>query len=75
MKAVKNTCDSCLGTGVEQSPKEVGAEMRERRKKAGLKLAWVAQKMGISVSHLCYLEQGKRRWSTDLAARYLGALA
>lgn len=67
-------CPCCLGTGQEQQAQKVGAEMRERRLTAGLKLSWVSKKMGISISHLSYLEQGKRQWNTDLADRFLKAV-
>lgn len=70
----KRKCPCCLGTGLKQDPESVGREMKERREAAGLKLSWVARRMGVSLSHLSYLEHGKRQWNPRLADLFLRAL-
>ncbi len=51
-----------------------GHAMRERRKKAGLSLRTLAERMGLSAPYLCDLELGRRAWSEQLAARFVAAL-
>lgn len=63
----KVNCPHCLGTGLVQDQALTGAAMKRRRK---VSLRSAAQCMGITPSHLCYLESGKRRWSPALVEKY-----
>jgi hypothetical protein len=65
MKKVK--CPACLGTGLVQDQALIGAALRRRRK---VSLTVLARCMGITASHLCYLESGKRRWTPGLIEKY-----
>lgn len=65
MKKLK--CPACLGTGEVQNQTLLGKAMRALRVKP---LRDVAEGMEMSPSHLCLLEQGKRRWTTDLINLY-----
>ena len=63
----KVKCPKCLGTGIVQDQKLVGRMMKFERAKS---LRETAECMGITPSHLCLLESGKRRWSPELVAKY-----
>jgi predicted transcriptional regulator len=65
MKKVK--CPACLGTGLVVNQSETGAALRKLRKRPQ---SAVAGSMGITASHLCYLESGKRRWTPGLIEKY-----
>jgi predicted transcriptional regulator len=43
-----------------------GREVRIRRKSAGMTLATLAGKIGVSISYLSALELGRRNWTEDL---------
>lgn len=64
---MKKDCPSCLGTGKVPDHACIGASLRELRTKS---LRAAAGDMGVSASHLCLLEAGKRRWTPDLVKRY-----
>ncbi len=49
-------------------------ELRQLRKSKGIKLRWVADKIGISDAMMCYLEQGKRSWTPALEEKFLKAI-
>ena len=72
MKKIK--CAKCLGTGLRQDQRALGADCWRLRDKRGLSLAETARRMGIDASYLSYLEAGKRDWSPDLIARLETAL-
>ena len=63
----KEPCPHCLGTGQVQDQAEIGRKMKSLRR---IKLRAVAQDMGISPGYLCYLENGKRRWTAELIDQY-----
>jgi hypothetical protein len=63
----KTKCPACLGTGEVQDQEVLGKALKSLRKKS---LSATARAMGITPSHLCYLEQGKRRWNPALVAGY-----
>jgi len=63
----KDQCPHCLGTGQVQDQELVGLIMRNRRK---LSLRATARCIGVSPSHLCLLEQGKRKWTPELVRKY-----
>ena len=60
-------CPHCLGTGQVQDQKQIGRMMKFER---SVTLAQAAKCMGITASHLCYLESGKRRWNPALVQAY-----
>lgn len=64
-------CENCSGTGIVQFDAEA---LKFKRLRKGRTLAFVAQRMKITVSYLCDLEHGRRAWSADLIKRYEAAL-
>ena len=63
-------CRCCLGTGVRQDARRIGAELRKLRLRAGLKQSWVAHQLGMSRAQLCYLESGRRNWQLGQVENY-----
>lgn len=63
----KKKCPRCLGTGEVQDQQLVGGLMKRYRT---VSLRDAAKCVGVSASHLCLLEAGKRRWTPDLVAKY-----
>lgn len=63
----KSKCPRCLGTGEVQDQKKIGLMMKFER---GVSLRDAAACMGITASHLCRLESGKRRWTPELVEKY-----
>jgi hypothetical protein len=63
-------CHCCDGTGLEADHAEVGKKMRQLRRSENIGLRELAERMGISHSHLSCLEHGKRRWDPDLREKY-----
>lgn len=63
-------CDHCEGVGQVPTP----ATIRARRKEAGLTLAAVAEKVGISLSYLHNFETNSRHLSWTMEARILNAI-
>jgi len=53
---------------------EIGLRMREKRKSRGISMRWVADKLGIAESYLCYLEKGQRNWNDELQNKFLKAI-
>lgn len=58
-------CEKCWGTGEVIDQKRLGRLMRELREARGESLKDAAQRIGVSISFLCLMEQGKRGWSQD----------
>lgn len=54
--------------------RRTGRAARAERLRAGLTLRQVAEAMGLWVQVLSDLENGKRRWSRELVARFNAAL-
>jgi transcriptional regulator with XRE-family HTH domain len=71
---MNRTCQRCLGTGREPDQSVIGAQMARMRQRAGVTRAQVAERMGVDVSYICYLEAGRRDWSLDKKLSYLKAL-
>lgn len=59
-------CARCWGTGKEINHLRLGRSVRRLREERGISLKAFADRMGITPSFLCYLEQGKRHWSQEL---------
>ncbi len=51
-----------------------GYHLQALRLAKGLKASWVADKMGVSGSMVCYLETGRRKWSDDLEQKFMKAI-
>jgi transcriptional regulator with XRE-family HTH domain len=64
MKKIK--CRCCAGSGLERDHAAVGSYYRKVRRAQKKRLKEVSGPMGISISHLSYLEKGKRRWTGKL---------
>lgn len=56
-------CNACWGSGKALDHKRLGVNAHTRRLARGLSLKVVAASLGISESHLCLLEKGRRRWT------------
>jgi len=54
--------------------KATGQFMKRLRKASGNSLSDVAKAMKISVSYLCDLEHGRKKWSEKLTTKYYEAL-
>lgn len=65
-------CRYCHGTGTESS--DTGARMRRLRLQKQLTMMEVAERMGISQGHLSLMEQGKRRWSSEMVDSFRRAM-
>ena len=63
----KVACPECFGTGWKVDHRLVGQCLKKLRKRP---LRDMAASMGISASLLCLLEQGKRKWTEDVIAKY-----
>lgn len=51
-----------------------GKRLAKFRKAKGIKASWVADRIGISTSLLCYLESGQRHWNPEQVGKYLKAI-
>lgn len=49
-------------------------ELKALRKARGLKGFWVASRMGIASSYLSILENGKKRWTTNMIDLFMEAI-
>lgn len=74
MPNVTRQCRYCKGTGRELDPIEIGAVMRDWRKKAKKTLREVAKAMGYSPPYISDLELGRRAWTDELVGKYNDAL-
>ncbi len=54
--------------------RELGANLRTLREKAGLSLRKVADRLGVSVPYLSDLERGRRNWTEERRDAFLKAL-
>lgn len=70
-ESTMNKCKACWGTGAVIDHARLGAAVRKRRENSGTTLVQLAKRLGISEGQLCYLEQGKRRWTEELYERAL----
>lgn len=64
-------CVRCNGSGLEPDNKRVADSMRRERVESGMSQRRFAGLMRVSPGYLCQLEQGTRRWTQDLRARFL----
>jgi len=72
---MKRKCKRCGGNGEEQDSSAIGETMRRARRGAGLTLAIIAKRGGVTASYLCDLENGRRHWGPELIALYRAAVA
>lgn len=63
----KSKCPQCLGTGIVQDQERTGSALKRKRT---VSLREAADCIGVSASHLCLLESGKRRWTPELIEKY-----
>lgn len=68
-------CSACEGTGHLFDDARLGAVLQRERQGHGLTQQRVAKALGFSAAYLRDLEYGRRKWSHNLASRYLAALA
>lgn len=73
MSAAKRLCPKCGGTGRIDDDREIGAEMRRLRERAGLAAYEVARRLGCSPAYVSDLELGKRTWNAERMARFKAA--
>lgn len=64
------TCPKCGGAGCVHDDTELGAEMMALRISYGITLPQMAKNIGISKTHLCMLEHGKRHWKDDVLKKF-----
>jgi len=57
------------------SNQSTGKKLKSLRTEKGVKLRWIAEKIGISESYLSMLESGVRNWTPELVQKYEEALA
>ena len=60
---------------ISKTDKAIGRRLKRLRESRGVLQAFVADKLGVSKSHLCELENGKKRWFADLVTRYESLLS
>lgn len=60
--------------GMDDSLKEVGARIKEVRKKRKMSQVELAEKINISISHLCDIETGRTNFGVDIFMRITEAL-
>lgn len=70
----REKCSKCDGTGVQYDDKQVGADLRREREKAGLFQREVAERMGFRHAYVSHLESGARRWTDKLIKRFREAI-
>jgi len=64
-------CKTCNGTGRQPDHKAIGLKLKRARTKNEIGLRVMARRLGISHSFLHQLENGQRRWSPLLQARFI----
>lgn len=64
------TCPQCFGTGIKPDDRDVGSQLRAIRRKAGLRLADIANLAGCTISHVSDIENGKRHCSPRIRQAY-----
>lgn len=67
-------CPRCGGKGFIYDDREVGAEMRANRKRAGVSITEAAKAMAFSKAYLSDLELGQRHWTGFLIQAYIAAV-
>lgn len=72
---MRNKCHACHGSGHAIDHAALGLKLRKLREKSGKFPKEVSMAMGISLSMLCRLEQGRRRWTEDLRQSFLDAVS
>jgi transcriptional regulator with XRE-family HTH domain len=72
-KVIRQSASSYL-TGLMRGPLTLGGALSALRESDELSLAEFAKVLGISRSHLCDIEQGRRAVSPERAARFAQAL-
>jgi predicted transcriptional regulator len=72
-QAVKtiDICEHCDGVGYLPT----AAELRTKRKVAGLTVAEVARRMRFTSEYLRLLEAGQRKWNAGLVRRFREAIS
>lgn len=68
--APKKPCRHCNGSGEEVDQAAIGAQMRARRKAAGISLREIARRLGITASYLADMEKGARNWTAERMEAY-----
>ena len=63
-------CPRCGGTGEIRDDRDIGAEFRKRREKAGMSGRQMAVELGYSAAYLSDLELGRRRLSPRMIKDY-----
>jgi hypothetical protein len=63
-------CKPCNGTGRVPDRRAIGKKFNAMRRDARLTLRAVAVKMGISISYLSDMEQGRKNWSRERVRQF-----
>ena len=73
MSVHPKSCHCCHGTGRESDPSATGGRLKRLRLESGVLLKDLAAELGISPSHLCMLEAGKRNWTLEQVEKFIRA--
>lgn len=63
-------CEHCNGTGQQLNHRDLGKQMRKKRKRLGVSLRETAERMAISAPFLSDLERGNRHWTENLIVKF-----
>lgn len=67
-------CPKCKGVGYVQDDSEIGKDLSIKRREALLTLREVSASMGLSISYVCDLEKGRKKWTEKKKADFLQAI-
>lgn len=68
------TCPHCDGTGKAPDWRAIGQQWRRSRRDRDLTQGQIAKALGVSVSFISALENGKKPWPARMEFKYLAAL-
>jgi len=67
---MQKVCSTCGGSGFQIDP----ILLKFRRQAQHLSITECAKRMGVSIAYVCELEHGRKRWNSELLAKFNQAL-